>query len=88
MVLAATAVLLGVLVLALRRAPHSVENVGGLVVAAGGFGVAATGILASAALPIPVWLWSRQVRSGDLSFSGSADKSQPWATTHLHIGRI
>lgn len=79
-VLAATALLLGVLVLALRRVPQSVESASGLVVARGSLGVAAMGLLASAALSIPVWLWSRQVRSGELSFSEGADKSQPWAT--------
>lgn len=78
-VLATTALLLTVLILTLRRAPQRIESAS--VVAVAMLAVSALGLLASAVLSVPVWFWSRQVRSGSLNFSDGADKSQPWATT-------
>ena len=79
MLLLGVAVLLLVLVLALRRAPGAKDS-GGMLVVTAGLTASAIGFGLAALLGIPVWLWGRQVTDGSLTMSEAASKSEAWAS--------
>jgi len=82
--LLATSLLLGFLVVALRNAPQS-DGSGGMLLVFAGLGGSAVGILGAAVLSIPVWIWTGQVNAGTLTITEGINKSQGLASTSQTI---
>lgn len=78
--LAAAALLVGLVVLGIRRAPAT-KGGGGINLVAVALGGASLGILLAVVLSIPVAVWASQVNSGSLSVSEGADMSLGLAST-------
>jgi len=77
--LAATALLLGLFVIALRRAPGARDNAAVMAVSVS-LGTSAGGLLAAAVLAVPVSLWAARVSNGSLTLSEGAERSQGLAS--------
>ena len=78
--LLATSLLLGFLVVALRNTPQS-DGSGGMVLVSVGLGGSAVGILGAVLLSIPVLIWAGQVNAGTLTIAEGINKSQGLAST-------
>jgi hypothetical protein len=76
--------LLGFVLVALRRAPQS-EASSGMVLVSAALGGSSLAFLVASLLSIPVWIWAGQVNAGTLTIAEGSRRSQGLASTSQTI---